>query len=114
MRQRRWVVCLCADWCNVCRQYRPVFDALALEHPDIAFEWLDVEDEAETLGDLDVETFPTVLICDGPQVRFYGPVLPQAAALAGLLNGLPDDAPPLPAVAEVAALVERLRAQASG
>ena len=24
-----WVVCLCADWCGTCRDYRALFDALA-------------------------------------------------------------------------------------
>jgi len=105
----RRVVCLCAEWCGVCREYRAVFERLAEAHPDVEFRWIDVEDEADTLGDIDVETFPTVLIADGRHVRFFGPVLPNVDAVAGLLRALGDDAPPLAVVADVAALVRRLR-----
>lgn len=85
---RWWVVCLCAGWCGVCRDYRALFDGLAAEHPLVRFEWVDVEDEAALAGDLDVETFPTLLIADGQRARFLGPLLPQAPVLARLLSSL--------------------------
>lgn len=83
-----WAVCLCADWCGTCRDYRVIFDALAQSHPHVRFEWVDIEDEAELAGDLDVETFPTLLIADGANARFLGPLLPQVAVLARLLSNL--------------------------
>ncbi|XAH21148.1 thioredoxin family protein [Xylophilus sp. GW821-FHT01B05] len=83
-----WVVCLCADWCGVCREYRPAFEALAERHPGVQFRWLDVEDEAELVGDLDVETFPTLLVAQGAAVRFLGPLLPQPGVLERLLESL--------------------------
>jgi thiol-disulfide isomerase/thioredoxin len=82
------VICLCADWCSTCRDYRAVFDQAAAAHPGLAFRWLDIEDEAGALGDVDVETFPTLLIGDARAVRFAGPVLPQAGHLARLLQSL--------------------------
>jgi len=82
------VICLCADWCGTCRDYRAVFDQAAAAHPALAFRWLDIEDEADALGDVDVETFPTLLIGDARVVRFAGPVLPQAGHLARLLRSL--------------------------
>ncbi|EJE50606.1 thioredoxin domain-containing protein [Acidovorax sp. CF316] len=83
-----WAVCLCADWCGTCRDYRAIFDTLAQAHPGVRFEWVDIEDESELAGDLDVETFPTLLIADGASVRFLGPLLPQAPVLARLLSSL--------------------------
>ena len=69
-------------------------DALACQqaaqaHPGLVFRWVDVEDEAAAVGDLDVETFPTLVIgaADGG-VRFAGPVLPQAAQIPRLLKSL--------------------------
>ena len=56
------VVSLCAQWCGVCRDWRPVLDQLAGSHPQVAWRWLDIEDEADLLDDLDVETFPTLLV----------------------------------------------------
>ena len=83
-----WVVCLCAQWCGTCRDYRAVFDQLARAHPAVRFVWIDIEDDAEVAGDLDVETFPTLLLADGQVARFLGPLLPQAAVLSRLLESL--------------------------
>lgn len=83
-----WAVCLCADWCGTCRDYRAIFEALAPAHPGVRFVWVDIEDEADVAGDLDVETFPTLLIADGQTARFLGPLLPQAAVLSRLLESL--------------------------
>lgn len=73
-----WVVaCLCAAWCDVCNAYRPGFDALAAEHPDKLFVWIDIEDCADLVGDFDVENFPTLLIQRSDDVLFYGTTLPD-------------------------------------
>jgi len=70
-----WVVaCLCAAWCGSCREYQANFTALALRHPDIRFVWIDIEDQADLMDDLDVENFPTLLIQRGKIVTFLGPV----------------------------------------
>ena len=83
------IVCLCADWCGTCREYAQVFEALQQALPAHRYRWIDIEDEADALGDLDVETFPTLVIGgrDG-SVRFAGPVLPQPAQIARLLQSL--------------------------
>jgi len=105
-----WVVCLCASWCGVCRDYRVLFDALAQAHPAARFVWVDVEDEEEVAGDLDVETFPTLLVADGRQARFLGPLLPQAPVLTRLLTSLQDAPAPRAAVSALAQQVfERVR-----
>lgn len=73
-----WVVaCLCAAWCGTCRQYRDSFDTLATRHPDKHFVWIDIEDQADMVGDLDVENFPTLLIQRRDTVTFFGEVLPD-------------------------------------
>jgi thiol-disulfide isomerase/thioredoxin len=74
----RWIVaCLCAGWCGTCTSYRAGFDALARRHPDKTFVWIDVEDQAGVVGDLDVENFPTLLMQRGDTVAFYGTMLPD-------------------------------------
>jgi thioredoxin 1 len=82
------VICLCAEWCGVCRQWEPVFDALATERPDAAFAWVDVEDEDEAMGDVEVETFPTLLIAHRGRALFLGPVQPSPSQVSRLLAGL--------------------------
>jgi thiol-disulfide isomerase/thioredoxin len=75
----RWIVaCLCAAWCGTCGTYRAAFDALAARHPDKVFLWIDIEDQADVVGDLDVENFPTLLLQRGETVAFFGTVLPDA------------------------------------
>lgn len=82
-----WIVaCLCAAWCDVCRQFRPAFDALAARHPGHRFVWVDIEDEADIVGDFDVDDFPTVLMQRGDTVVFFGTVLPDAGQLQRLLQ----------------------------
>lgn len=53
------------------------------------FRWLDIEDEAEALGDLDVENFPTLLIGRAGFVLFTGPMLPQHKHLRRMIEQFP-------------------------
>src|SRR5688500_4420613 len=76
----RWVVaCLCAAWCGTCGSYRATFEALAARHPELHFIWIDIEDQAEVVGDLDSDNFPALLIQRDDVVAFFGTVLPDAA-----------------------------------
>ena len=84
---RLLVACLCAAWCGSCREYRPTFDALAAEFAGQAdFTWVDIEDEADRLGELDVETFPTLLLALGDTLQFVGPVAPHHGTAARLIR----------------------------
>jgi thioredoxin 1 len=98
---RPLVACLCAEWCGSCREYRATFAALAAQFAaEAEFVWIDVEDEADALGDPDIENFPTLLIADAATLCFLGPVTPQAGtaerlvreALGGTLRQLGDEA----------------------
>ncbi len=104
-----WVVCLCAAWCGVCRDYRAVFDGLAAERPNARFLWVDVEDEEDLVGDLDVDTFPTLLVGQGGAARFLGPLLPQPGVLARLLDSLREPGG-APVQADAQPLLERIMA----
>ena len=78
LAQDRWIVaCLCAAWCGTCATYRATFEELASRHPDKYFLWVDIEDHADVVGDLDVENFPTLLIQRHEHVAFFGTMLPD-------------------------------------
>ncbi len=82
-----WVVaCLCAAWCGTCNEYRLGFDAWALRHPDKRFVWIDIEDQADIVGEMDVENFPTLLIQRGSTVTFFGTVQPDYGLAERLLT----------------------------
>ena len=96
------VACLCAAWCDVCKTYRPKFEALAAEYPQLLFIWVDIEDQAALVDDLDVDNFPTLLIQHDNSVSFYGTMLPDTAQLKRLLQFQLQQSP------------EQLREQATG
>jgi thiol-disulfide isomerase/thioredoxin len=90
------VACLCAAWCRTCDDYRPAFDAAVDElrraGVSVTTHWIDIEDEAELVGDYDVETFPTLLVADAHHVRFVGPLTPQPDTVRRLLRATVIDA----------------------
>ena len=81
-----WVVCLCAEWCGTCRDYRPLFEQVARAHPQLRFGWVDIEDHADIADGFDVETFPTLLVAGADGTRFLGPLLPHAETLSRMLG----------------------------
>jgi thiol-disulfide isomerase/thioredoxin len=85
------VACYCAAWCDTCTLYRDRFDALAKQHPEHAFVWIDIESHPELLGDEDVEDFPTLLIERDGQVLFFGTMLPHIQQLERLMVTLSED-----------------------
>ncbi|MEC5386326.1 thioredoxin family protein [Uliginosibacterium sp. H3] len=87
------VACLCAQWCGACREYRPAFEALATAFPDTRFAWVDVEDEPDVAGDIDIDNFPTLVIQRGASVVFCGPMLPHISQLERLLQTLMAQTP---------------------
>ena len=95
------VVCLCAEWCTTCREYRSGFDALAAQFPELRFFWLDIEERAEDLGDLDIENFPTLFIqrrvpgqqTSGTAVLFFGTMPPQLGHLRRMIESLRAQSP---------------------
>jgi len=104
---RLWVVCLCAEWCGACREYRPLFESVARDHPQFRFAWVDIEDHADISDDFDVETFPTLLIASEAGTRFLGPLLPHAETLARLLGALQPAQALVPEVSTLLGALQR-------
>jgi thioredoxin 1 len=111
------IACLCAAWCRLCDDYAPVLRQgmaeLQAAGVPLRWHWIDIEDEADLLGELDVETFPTLVVADAGAVRFAGPLTPQPETLRRLLRATvleAGDAAAWPATqAPVLAFVQRLR-----
>ena len=102
---------LCAAWCRTCDDYRATFDDLAREFGAQArFVWVDIEDHEEALGALDVADFPTLLLAQGDEIRFFGPVTPHAHAARQLVQRALNGRLGVVADAALAGLPARLRA----
>lgn len=110
------LACLCAAWCRLCDGYAAVYaDAVAVlrqTRPLLQAHWIDIEDESDLVGDLDVETFPTLVLVQGPHTLFAGTLTPQPETLLRVLRAALDaadrGAPPAPQPPEVLAFAERL------
>ena len=84
------VICLCAEWCGTCRDYRAGFEDLASRFPEVRFLWLDIEEQADDLGDLDIENFPTLFIQRQELILFFGTMLPHLSHLQRLIETLQE------------------------
>ena len=103
------VVCFCVQWCGSCRTYQPVFEGVATEFEGLAWlRWIDIEDESEVLGDVDVDNFPTLLISRQNDVLFFGPLDPHAATLRQLVHSAVENRLPVVHDAEPCELVRRI------
>ncbi len=90
---RRWteraapaVVSLCAAWCDTCTEFRATLERIAQARPDLVFVWLDIEDDSEICGDIDIENFPTLAIYRGESLLHYGVSLPVEGAVSRLID----------------------------
>ena len=82
------VVSFCAAWCDTCGEFRAAYERIAQARPRIAFVWLDIEDDADIAGDIDVENFPTLAVYRGDMPLHFGVSSPQEQAVARLVDAL--------------------------
>lgn len=57
----RVIVLFGATWCGPCKTFKPKFQTVSLENPDIVFAYCDVEETRDTATDLNVQSVPTVI-----------------------------------------------------
>ena len=92
--KKDWMIaCLCAAWCDTCTAYRDSFDALMTQHMDKCFAWIDIEDQAHLVDEVDIQNFPTILIQHRDQVVFFGTVLPDPTQLQRLILSMTEKLP---------------------
>jgi len=66
-----------APWCGPCRQFAPVFEAAAGEHPDVTFAKVNTEEQPELAAALRIRSIPTLMVFRENVLLFQ-----QAGALA--------------------------------
>ena len=83
--------CFCAAWCSACGAYADVFNLLSKQYAHgVDFVWVDIEDHADVMADVDIENFPSVLISDAQHIYFYGVLLPHLATAQQLMSRVVD------------------------
>lgn len=67
-----------APWCGPCRNFAPVFEGVALKHPDLKFAKVNTEVEAELAGQFGIMSIPTLGIFKDKELIFLQPgALPE-------------------------------------
>ena len=109
------IVSLCAAWCDTCNEFRAAFARIASVRPQCAFAWLDIEDDADIAGDIDVENFPTLAVFRDGRTAYFGVSLPHESTVLRLIDALlQSDEFIIDAPAAVAALPAKLLKAATG
>lgn len=106
------VVSLCAAWCGTCTEFIEAFAALAADRPNATFVWIDIEDDASIVGDIDVENFPTLAVFHRGRLLYFGVSLPLGAVVARVLGALTAESPSIDSADELQQLPARLLAHA--
>jgi thioredoxin 1 len=83
-----------ASWCGPCRQFAPVFEAAAEQHPDIVFAKVDTEAEQGLAAAAEIRSIPTLMAFrEGVLVFRQSGALPPAVLedLIGQIRALDMD-----------------------
>ena len=111
-----WLVaCLCADWCRICQDWQPEFERIASRLAGSArIMWVDIEDDEDLLGAVEVDDFPTLLVARGDEVLFFGTIRADERSIVQRLERAQQgDSHPVQDP-RLQGLPQRLRASATG
>lgn len=51
-----------AKWCNPCMQFKPIFEKVSEQFPDVAFTTVDTEQESTLAQAFNIRSIPTLII----------------------------------------------------
>jgi len=51
-----------APWCGPCRGFAAVFEASALEHPEVKFVKVNTDEESDLAGHFGIRSIPTLMV----------------------------------------------------
>ena len=77
-----------AAWCGPCRQFAPVFEAAAQEHPDIVFAKVDTEAEQSLASAARITSIPTLMAFREGILVFNQPGALTASSLESLIGSV--------------------------
>jgi thioredoxin 1 len=82
------VVCFCAAWCDTCDGVRAALQRIATRDDANTYLWLDIEDDAALIGEIEIENFPTLAVYRDGEPLFFGVSPPQEGVIARTLAAL--------------------------
>ena len=82
------VVCFCAAWCDTCDGVRTALARIAARDGESTYIWLDIEDDAALVDEIEIENFPTLAVFRDGNPLFFGVSPPQEGVIARTLSAL--------------------------
>lgn len=79
-----------AAWCGPCRQFAPVFEKAATDHPDLVFGKVDTEAERALAASAHITSIPTLMAFKDGSLVFSQPGALPSAALEQLIAGVEE------------------------
>ena len=79
-----------ASWCGPCRQFAPVFERAADEHPDIVFGKVDTESEQQLAAAAQITSIPTLMAFKQGVLVFAQPGALPAPALQQVIDAVKE------------------------
>ena len=58
-----------ADWCGPCQMMKPIIEQVEKEHPEVEFEAINIDEQAELAEKYGVMSIPTLVVMDGEEVK---------------------------------------------
>jgi thioredoxin 1 len=51
-----------ASWCKPCQAFKPIFEKVAVDNPDIIFAAVDIEQETSLASDFNIRSVPFIVV----------------------------------------------------
>lgn len=75
-----------APWCGPCRNFAPIYEEVAQNHPDIVFAKINTEEEHALAGYFDIRSIPTIMVFREQIILFTQPGSLPASGLEDLIK----------------------------
>ena len=75
-----------ASWCDACVKFKPVFEKVAGNHPEVTFAMLDSTKQLDIVKELQIEHIPTLLLYREGILLFKQPGYYEEDKLEDILN----------------------------
>jgi thioredoxin 1 len=105
------VLFLCAEWCGVCRDLKGMFEELSAIQPSVHWTWVDVEDHSEIFDDLELDTFPSLLVMLNKRPWFFGSIEPRKEVVLRIVTKISESPSPMLSAPIDATVVKLLRSK---